>query len=86
MRQLLARVPELEVVELPDRGCCGAAGLHMLQFPQRARTLADAVHEDLAHSGAAELLSANVGCRLHLADGKLLPVRHPLELLAEFLA
>jgi glycolate oxidase iron-sulfur subunit len=86
MRRLLARIPALQVVELPDRGCCGAAGLHMLQFPDRARTLAAPVHADFAQSGAAELLSANVGCRLHLADGKLVPVRHPLELLAEFLA
>jgi glycolate oxidase iron-sulfur subunit len=85
-RQLLARVPGLEVVELPDRGCCGAAGLHMLQFPERARSLAAEVLRDFEQSGACELLSANVGCRLHLAAGKLSPVRHPLELLAEFIA
>jgi glycolate oxidase iron-sulfur subunit len=86
MRRLLARIPSLDVFELPDRGCCGAAGLHMLQFPDRARALAEPVQADFAQSGAVELLSANVGCRLHLADGKLVPVRHPLELMAEFLA
>jgi glycolate oxidase iron-sulfur subunit len=85
MRALLARVPGLDVVELPDRGCCGAAGLHMLQFPERAQALAAPVRGDFEHSGASELLSANVGCRLHLSGGKLGTPRHPLELLAEFL-
>jgi glycolate oxidase iron-sulfur subunit len=84
LRALLALVPGLEVVELADRGCCGAAGLHMLQFPQRAQALAQPVLNDIEASGATEVISANVGCRLHLDDGKL-PVRHPLELLAEFL-
>ena len=85
MRELLARVPGLEVVDLPDRGCCGGAGLHMIQFPERAQALAAPLREDIARSGASEVLSANVGCRLHLSDGKLVPLRHPLELLAEFL-
>jgi glycolate oxidase iron-sulfur subunit len=85
MRALLARIPDLELLELPDRGCCGAAGLHMLEFPERAQSLAQPLREELARNGATELLSANVGCRLHLDDGKL-PVRHPLELLAELLA
>ena len=84
MRELLARVPGLDVVDLPDRGCCGAAGLHMMQFPGRADALARPVLQDIEASGATEVISANVGCRLHLSGGKL-PVRHPLELLAEFL-
>ena len=29
LRRLLARVPDLDLLELPDTGCCGAAGLHM---------------------------------------------------------
>ena len=84
MRELLARGPGLAVVDLPDRGCCGAAGLHMLQFPGRARALGQPVLDDIEASGATEVISANVGCRLHLSGGKL-SVRHPLELLAEFL-
>jgi glycolate oxidase iron-sulfur subunit len=84
-RRLLARVPELRVVELPDTGCCGAAGLHMMEFPGRAQALRLGLHDAIAQAGAEEVLSANLGCRLHLDDGKL-PVRHPIELLAEFLA
>jgi len=86
MRKLLALVPDLQLVDLPDRGCCGAAGLHMQQFPERAAALSQVVQQDFEQSGAVELLSANVGCRLQLADGKVVSVRHPIELLAEFLA
>ena len=32
---------------------------------------------------ATRLLSANIGCRLHLANGTRVPVQHPLEFLAE---
>ena len=41
--------------------------------------------EVCAQAQVDEVLSANQGCRMHLANGNV-PVRHPLELLAEFLA
>lgn len=86
LRRLLARVPGLDLVELPDTGCCGAAGLHHLAEPARAAAFRAPLLEALAASGATELLSANIGCRLHLAGGTTIPVRHPLEFLAEHLA
>ena len=86
LRRLLQRIPDLNLVELPDSGCCGAAGLHMLAEPQRAAALRAPVLQSLANSGAQELLSANIGCRLHLANGARIAVRHPLEFLAEHLA
>ena len=82
-RRLLARIPELQLSVLPDTGCCGGAGLHQLADPDRAASLRApvlaAVPED-----AEVLLSANIGCRLHLA-GKL-PVQHPIEFMAHYLA
>lgn len=86
LRRLLGRVPGLDLVELPDTGCCGAAGLHQLTEPARAAALRAPLLEALAASGARELLSANIGCRLHLAGGTTIPVRHPIEFLAEHLA
>jgi len=87
LRALLARIPGLDLVELPDTGCCGAAGTHMLDFPERARALRQPLLDALAGSGATVLLSANIGCRLHLMMGeRTIPVRHPLEFLAEHLA
>lgn len=86
LRRLLARIPGLDLVELPDTGCCGAAGLHQLAEPGRAAALRQPLLEALAASGASELLSANIGCRLHLAGGTTIPVRHPIDFLAEHLA
>jgi glycolate oxidase iron-sulfur subunit len=86
LRRLLARVPGLDLVELPDTGCCGAAGLHQLAEPARAAALRQPLLEALAASGATELISANIGCRLHLAGGTTIPVRHPIDFLAEHLA
>ena len=86
LRRLLARIPGLDLVELPDTGCCGAAGLHQLAEPARAQALRAPLLQALADSGASELLSANIGCRLHLAGGTIVPVRHPIDFLAEHLA
>jgi len=86
LRRLLARIPGLDLVELPDTGCCGAAGLHQLAEPARAAALRAPLLDALAASGASRLLSANIGCRLHLASGTTMPVQHPIEFLAEHLA
>jgi len=84
--RLLRRIPELDLVELPDTGCCGAAGLHMVNEPDRAARFRAPLIDALSASGAVELLSANIGCRLHLANGTKIPVRHPVDFLAEHLA
>lgn len=84
LRGLLARVPELEVVELTaGYGCCGASGLQMVVDPDRAADYREPLLDQFRRSGATRLLSANIGCRLHLATATPLPVQHPLELLAE---
>lgn len=87
LRSLLARVPELEVVELTaGHGCCGAAGTQMLLDAFRAATYRQPLVDAFERSGATRLLSANIGCRLHLANATTKPVQHPLELLAACLA
>ena len=87
LRDLLARVPQLEVVELDaGLGCCGAAGLQMLRDPQAAAAYRAPLLEQFERSGATVLLSANIGCRLHLAMACTRPVLHPLEFLAQRLA
>ena len=86
MLRLLARIPGLDLVELTDTGCCGAAGTHMLSEPARAAALRAPLLEAFAASGATALLSANLGCRLHLGNAVSMPVRHPIDFLAEHLA
>ncbi|MDI9238717.1 (Fe-S)-binding protein [Lysobacter sp. LF1] len=86
LRRLLAAVPGLEVIELDaGYGCCGAAGLQMLDDPARAAEFRAPLLRQLESSGATRLLSANIGCRLHFAGGTAVPVQHPLEFLAELL-
>lgn len=84
LRSLLQRIPELDVVLL-DPACCGAAGVQMVTEPDRAAHFREPLLAALADSGADTLLSANVGCRLHLGNASPVPVRHPLEFLAEHL-
>jgi glycolate oxidase iron-sulfur subunit len=87
LRALLARVPELDVVVIDAGfGCCGAAGSQMLIDPDRAARFRQPLLDQLAASGATRLLSANIGCRLHLANGIGLPIHHPLEFLSDCLA
>lgn len=84
LRRLLAAVPGLEVIELDaGYGCCGAAGSQMLTDPARAAEYRHPLLEQAAASGATRVLSANLGCRLHLAGGTRIPVQHPIEFLAE---
>lgn len=83
LRRLLARVPGLEVIELnAGYGCCGAAGTQMLTEPERAADYRAPLLRQFADSGATRLLSANIGCRLHLSAALAAPVAHPLEFLA----
>jgi glycolate oxidase iron-sulfur subunit len=87
LRGLLARIPGLEVIELTaGYGCCGAAGTQMLLDPARAADYRSPLLEQFERSGATRLLSANIGCRLHLANATAKPVQHPLEFLAACLA
>lgn len=87
--QLLGRIPQLDVRPLSrPPHCCGAAGSHMLEYPLRARALRDATLEQPAVREASQLVSSNIGCRLHLASGireqgLKLPTQHPLTLLAQ---
>jgi len=85
-RQLLAMIPQLDIHELADHGCCGAAGLHMLVEPERAEQLRAPLIETIHKADVAQLLSSNIGCRLHIANGLKIPVRHPIDFLAEHLA
>lgn len=89
MLALLKRIPGLDVAALPKPPhCCGAAGTHVLEFPERAARLRDETLRHVAALAPQTLLSSNIGCRLHLAagmeqDGRHWPHQHPLVLLAQ---
>jgi len=85
---VLHRIPEIEVIELPgnDR-CCGAAGTYFLDQPEFARALLDEKIRAFEQTGADCLVTANIGCALHIANGLMdsgrnIEVLHPVTLLA----
>lgn len=87
--QLLGQIPELQLSVLPrPPHCCGAAGSHLLEYPERAARLRDQTLRQAASLKPQVLLSSNIGCRLHLAAGiDELELgwshQHPLSLLAQ---
>jgi glycolate oxidase iron-sulfur subunit len=86
---LLQRIPQLNLARLSTPPyCCGAAGTHVLQFPERAGRIRDDMLSHINTLDTQLLLSSNIGCRLHLAAGlaeqaSTLPTMHPLTLLAQ---
>lgn len=83
---LLAHIPGLQVQPLAG-GCCGAAGDHLLRQRRQAVALRQPVLAQIP-AGATHLVTTNVGCALHLAEGQrghAIRVAHPVELLAESL-
>jgi glycolate oxidase iron-sulfur subunit len=89
LQKLLGKIPSLDVAVVPrPPHCCGAAGTHMLEFPERAARLREGVLGQIAALAPQQLLSSNIGCRLHLAagmdeHGTRWPHMHPLTLLAQ---
>jgi len=69
-RELLAAIPESNLVELEDpEGCCGSAGIHSLLRPADSSALLAGKLKDLQDSGAQTLVTANPGCHMQWAGG-----------------
>jgi len=89
IRALLARIPQLDVVDLPlQPRCCGAAGNYFAEHPAIATRLRDEKLDQALESAPDLVLTTNIGCRIHLASGirerGVSPrVMHPLALLAQ---
>ncbi len=89
-RQVLAIIPGIELVPLPEADwCCGSAGIYSLTQPEQSEALLARKINHLAATGAAILATANPGCHLQLAQGiaarpnlALIEVVHPVQLLA----
>jgi glycolate oxidase iron-sulfur subunit len=86
-RTLLKRIPQLELLEIPEAAiCCGSAGIYSLVQPKAAAQLGDRKAGYVAALNADVVVSGNPGCLLQLQSalartGRKLPVRHIVELL-----
>ena len=86
---ILRKVPGLKL-SLLEGGCCGAAGNHLLHQRAQAVALRKPLLAQQQASEATLLLTTNVGCALHLAEGlhqlkQSVTVWHPVELLVRCL-
>ncbi|MFM8604404.1 MAG: (Fe-S)-binding protein [Cyanobium sp.] len=90
-RALLRRIPHVQIREATEAGvCCGSAGIYNLVQPEEAAELGRIKATDLSDSGADLAVSANIGCTLqirrHMEEApRPIPVRHPVQLLADSL-
>jgi len=86
-RALLAQVPGLKLVPLPESDmCCGAAGTYNLTQPEMATKLAERKLTNIAATGAPVCATGNVGCAMHIqseadAHRQKITVVHPVEIL-----
>lgn len=83
---LLKKIPNLQIQVIPEmHGCCGAAGSFMLTNPKVSKQLRQPIAEHIQQSNYDIVISANIGCALHLQAG--LPdikLMHPIDLLFKY--
>jgi glycolate oxidase iron-sulfur subunit len=86
-RSLLAQIPGLELVEIPEPAiCCGSAGIYNLVQPDAANALGDRKAQFIAACNADVVVTGNPGCILQMQSalmriGKKTPVLHTIQLL-----
>lgn len=86
--QLIARIPGAQVVPLAGNDqCCGAAGSYFMDQPEIASMLLDDKISALAAGDVKYLVTSNIGCSMHIANGLYekkinIEVLHPVTLLA----
>ena len=86
-RQLLAQVPQLQLVEhnAPE-DCCGSAGIYNLVQPKIATAIGEKKARDLEAARISLVITGNPGCMLQISShlrriGSKAQVVHPVELL-----
>jgi glycolate oxidase iron-sulfur subunit len=86
-REMLAKIPGLNIVPLPEADlCCGAGGIYNLEHPEMASDLADRKLDNITKASVDTLIAGNAGCASHIqaqakARGKSLRIVHPVELI-----
>lgn len=63
--------------------CCGSAGTYSYLQPELAAQLLSRKVSALEEADPDVIVTANIGCQLHLASGAKVPVKHWVELLSD---
>ena len=86
-RRLLAAVPNLTLVPIPEGEiCCGSAGSYNIEQPEIAAQLGQRKAEAILGTGAQAVVTGNIGCMTQIDNhlrqlGHHLPIYHTVELL-----
>ncbi len=62
--------------------CCGSAGTYSVLQPKTSKALLTKKLQALTVDAPQQIVTANIGCQLHLATQAQVPVKHWIELLA----
>lgn len=82
--EILTLMPDVTIRPLADaEQCCGFGGSFSHRMPVLAGSIASEKGRAFAESGAAVLLTTDLGCALHLQASGLTSVRHVAEFVAE---
>mgnify|MGYP001259574222 CR=1 FL=1 len=87
-RELLRRLPGLELVDLPDSDwCCGSAGVYDLAHPEMSDAQLGHKVDTIAAVAPEVVVASNPGCAMHMARGAAergltVRIEHLVELLA----
>jgi len=65
--------------------CCGSAGTYSILQPELSRRLRDNKIAALTGGAPSAILTANIGCQMHLQGATTIPVRHWIEALDDAL-
>ena len=86
-RELLAMLPDAEVIPLPESEmCCGSAGTYNITQPNMANDLLKRKMDKIKQTGATICVTGNPGCAMQLMlgaqkFGPRVEIKHPIELL-----
>jgi L-lactate dehydrogenase complex protein LldE len=89
LKKLMRLVAELQPLEIPPSfACCGFGGLFSLKQPDLSWAIGANYLQAVLHTGATSLVSADVGCLLHLQGllshtGLKFPILHVAELIQQ---
>jgi glycolate oxidase iron-sulfur subunit len=86
-RTLLAAIPGVEMLDLPEATlCCGSAGIYNLVQPETADALADRKAQHISTAKPDVVATGNIGCMLQIAaalerEGQKTPVLHTIQII-----
>jgi glycolate oxidase iron-sulfur subunit len=86
MVETLLRDLGFTLTYVPDSHlCCGSAGTYSILQPELSARLQSAKQAALQSEQPQEIVTANIGCLMHLQSGMNTPIRHWIELVDEVL-